>query len=149
MQPSVRNRVTLASRKDQNGVPLPLVEHDCSELDRRTLVELHRVLRDELRANGIGELEGDLERAKPWPIDQDASHHMGGTRMGADARTSVVDPDLRLHGAENVWVAGSSVFPASVRPMSIPDDTPAAVTYLPSNTTRWLVGVAPSRASSS
>src|SRR6185369_16131038 len=65
------------------------------------------------RANGIGELEGDLERASPWPIDQDASHHMGGTRMGSDPRTSVVDADLRVHGAENLWIAGSSVFPAS------------------------------------
>ena len=81
--------------------------------DRRTLVELHRVLREELRANGIGELEGDLERADPWPIDQDASHHMGATRMGTDPRSSVVDVDLRLHAAENVWIAGSSVFPAS------------------------------------
>ncbi len=33
--------------------------------------------------------------------------------------------------------------------MSMPDDTPAAVTTLPSITTRSLVGVAPCRASSS
>jgi choline dehydrogenase-like flavoprotein len=113
MQPSPKNRVTLGTRKDANGSPVARVEHDTSEIDRRTLVELHRALRDELRANGIGELEGDLERAKPWPIDQDASHHMGGTRMGADPRTSVVDPTLRVHGAENLWIAGSSVFPSS------------------------------------
>jgi choline dehydrogenase-like flavoprotein len=113
MQPSARNRVSLGGRKDGNGLPVPLVEHDTSELDRRTLVELHRALRDELRANGIGELEGDLERASPWPIDQDASHHMGGTRMGKDPSTSVVDPTLRVHGAENLWIAGSSVFPSS------------------------------------
>ena len=113
MQPSAKNRVTLGARKDANGSPVALVEHDTTDLDRRTLVELHRALRDELRANGIGELEGDLERASPWPIDQDASHHMGGTRMGLDPRTSVVDPALRVHGAENLWVAGSSVFPSS------------------------------------
>lgn len=113
MQPSARNRVTLGTRTDANGAPVALVEHDTTEIDRRTLVELHRALGDELRANGIGELEGDLEHARPWPIDQDASHHMGGTRMGTDPRTSVVDPTLRVHGAENLWVAGSSVFPAS------------------------------------
>ena len=33
--------------------------------------------------------------------------------MGADPRTSVVDPTLRVHGAENLWIAGSSVFPSS------------------------------------
>ena len=113
MSPDPANRVELASARDVNGDPLPLVRHRCGELDRRTLVELHRVLREELRANGIGELEGDLERAEPWPIDQDASHHMGATRMGTDPRSSVVDVDLRLHGAANVWVAGSSVFPTS------------------------------------
>ncbi len=113
MQPSARNRVTLGARMDANGLPVPLVEHDSTELDRRTLLELHRALREELRANGIGELEGDLEHANPWPIDQDASHHMGGTRMGKDLRTSVVDPTLRVHSAENLWIAGSSVFPSS------------------------------------
>ncbi|MFN0006322.1 MAG: GMC oxidoreductase [Planctomycetota bacterium] len=113
MRPDPENRVTLSDTLDPHGVPLPRVRHRCGEIDRRTLIQLHRILSDELRSNGIGELEGDLERADPWPIDQDASHHMGSTRMGTDARSSVVDPDLRLHGAENVWIAGSSVFPAS------------------------------------
>jgi choline dehydrogenase-like flavoprotein len=38
---------------------------------------------------------------------------MGTTRMGTDPRSSVVDPELRLHGVENVWLAGASVFPTS------------------------------------
>lgn len=113
MQPTDANRVTLSQRTDAHGVPLARVEHACGELDRRSLVELHRVLRAELEANGLGTLEGELERAEPWPIDQDASHHLGATRMGRDPRTSVVDPELQLHGAANVWLAGGSVFPTS------------------------------------
>jgi len=113
MQPSNVNRVELSSTLDTNGVPIPRVHHSCNELDKRSLVELWKALRVELAANGLGELDGDLEHADPWPIDQDASHHMGSTRMGADARTSVVDADLRLHGAHNVWIAGASVFPTS------------------------------------
>lgn len=113
MQPVDSNRVALSERRDANGVALARVEHRSTELDRRSLVELHRVLRAELLANGVGELEGDLERAEPWPIDQDASHHMGATRMGLDPRTSVVDRDQKLHGARNVWIAGASVFPTS------------------------------------
>ncbi len=113
MQPSSDNKVELSSALDANGVPIPRVRHACNELDRRSLVELWRTLRAELAANGLGELEGDLAHADPWPIDQDASHHMGSTRMGADARTSVVDADLRVHGARNVWIAGASVFPTS------------------------------------
>jgi len=113
MQPSDANRVDLSSALDANGVPIPRVRHACNELDKRSLVELWKTLRVELAANGLGELEGDLEHADPWPIDQDASHHMGSTRMGTDARTSVVDANLRVHGARNVWIAGASVFPTS------------------------------------
>jgi choline dehydrogenase-like flavoprotein len=113
MRPDAENRVVLADARDLHGDPLPLVRHRCGELDRRSLVELHRVLREELRTRGVGELEGDLALADPWPIDQDASHHMGSTRMGTDPRSSVVDQDLRLHGARNVWIAGSSVFPSA------------------------------------
>jgi len=42
-----------------------------------------------------------------------AAHHLGTTRMGTDPRTSVVNPDCRLHGVENVFMAGGSVFPTS------------------------------------
>jgi choline dehydrogenase-like flavoprotein len=40
-------------------------------------------------------------------------HHMGTTRMGDDPRVSVVDPDCKVHGIANLFVAGSSVFPTS------------------------------------
>ena len=38
-------------------------------------------------------------------------HHMGTTRMGADAAQSVVDANLKVHGLANLYMAGSSVFP--------------------------------------
>jgi choline dehydrogenase-like flavoprotein len=62
---------------------------------------------------GVGRLETSLEKADPWPIDQDASHHMGTTRMGVDPSSSVVDLNGRVHGTENVFAAGASVFPTS------------------------------------
>jgi choline dehydrogenase-like flavoprotein len=37
-------------------------------------------------------------------------HHMGSTRMSADATAGVVDPDLRVHGTKNLYVISSSVF---------------------------------------
>ena len=38
---------------------------------------------------------------------------MGTTRMGTEPATSVVDPDLRVHGQANLYAAGASVFPTS------------------------------------
>jgi choline dehydrogenase-like flavoprotein len=38
---------------------------------------------------------------------------MGTTRMGASDRTGVVDPDCRVYGTRNLFVAGSSLFPTS------------------------------------
>lgn len=40
-------------------------------------------------------------------------HHMGTTRMGSNAKTSVVDADCKVYGTHNLFVAGSSVFPTA------------------------------------
>ena len=113
MEPRAENRVTLSSTKDAYGEPLPHVHHECSELDRRSLIELHRVLGQEVAALGFGNLESNLADEQRWPIDHDASHHMGTTRMGSDPKSSVVDPDCKVHGVENLYMAGASVFPTS------------------------------------
>lgn len=39
------------------------------------------------------------------------SHHMGTTRMHPDPGEGVVDPDARVRGVSNLFVAGSSLFP--------------------------------------
>lgn len=39
-------------------------------------------------------------------------HHMGVTRMSADPATGVVDENCRVHGTDNLFIAGSSVFPS-------------------------------------
>jgi choline dehydrogenase-like flavoprotein len=40
-------------------------------------------------------------------------HYMGTCRMGDDPRSSVADRDLKIHGMQNLYVVGSSVFPSS------------------------------------
>ena len=114
MEPDPENRVTLAEELDALGNPLPLVTHRCTDRDKASIAAVHDALAGELARLGIGVLEEPLDAgAEPWPIDQDASHHMGTTRMGTDPATSVCDPDLRLHEVENVFLAGASVFPSS------------------------------------
>lgn len=42
------------------------------------------------------------------------AHQMGGCAMGADPAASVVDPTLRVHGMENLFVVDGSVLPTSL-----------------------------------
>jgi choline dehydrogenase-like flavoprotein len=113
MEPNPDNRVILSNEKDINGQYVPIVHCEASPLDRRSLIELHRLFAQEIIKNDLGILEGVLENEHHWPVKGDASHHMGTTRMGKDPETSVVNENLRVHGTENVYCAGSSVFPTS------------------------------------
>ncbi len=113
MEPLPENRLTLSDELDINGKALPTVTLNTSALDHRSLVELHRIFGEEVKRNNIGTLESNLGTADPWPIIAEASHHLGGTRMGTDPLTSVVNSDLRVHGVENLYVCGGSVFPTS------------------------------------
>lgn len=45
------------------------------------------------------------------PVPGFHCHQMGTTRMSADPKFGVVDGDCRVHGMDNLYIAGSSVFP--------------------------------------
>ncbi|HEY1137759.1 MAG TPA: GMC family oxidoreductase [Xanthomonadaceae bacterium] len=40
-------------------------------------------------------------------------HHIGTTRMSTDPAGGVVNADLKVHSLDNLYVAGSSVFPSA------------------------------------
>jgi choline dehydrogenase-like flavoprotein len=112
-EPRPENRVCLAEERDLFGNPRARLTWSVSDLEMRTMRLLHARLDDELRRRSIGWLDSPLLSGDPdpWPIARDASHHMGTTRMGSDPRSSVVDPNCRIHGLANLYIAGSSVFP--------------------------------------
>jgi gluconate 2-dehydrogenase alpha chain len=60
----------------------------------------------------VGEIT-DLDRKNPLGLAPASRHVMGTCRMGADARTSVVDRESRFHDVENLLCADSSVFVTS------------------------------------
>ncbi len=49
---------------------------------------------------------------EPQPV-RVGYHQMGTTRMSASDRHGVVDGQCRVHGFDNLYIAGSSVFPTS------------------------------------
>lgn len=113
--PNPDSRVTLSRSRDRLGVPLPKVDWQLTDLDRRTAESMVRTVAGEFRRLGLGDV-----RAEPWLADgawaahmTEAHHHMGTTRLGLDEKTSVVDPQGQVHGVAGLFVTGSSVFPAA------------------------------------
>jgi len=115
--PNAESRILLSSEKDAYGVPRARIDLRFLEQDVQSVIDSHRILDQALRENGIGHLEylyeGQKLREKVWAQAADGFHQVGTTRMGADPATSVVDPDLKVHGLDNLYVASSSVFPTS------------------------------------
>jgi choline dehydrogenase-like flavoprotein len=112
--PDRASRVTLAGKTDRVGLPLP---HLHWAVGRREFEDARRsteLLREELRALGVGEVVSlwDRDEERP-PVVTGGWHHMGTTRMSASASEGVVDGDCRVHGIDNLYVTGSSVFPTS------------------------------------
>lgn len=113
--PRAESRVTLSETEvDALGVPRVELNWQVHDDDLASYAKGIELLGAELGAAGIGRAhvplndEGRLE----WSL-QPGSHHMGTTRMSSDAATGVVDADCRAHDLDNLFIAGSSVFPTS------------------------------------
>ena len=87
------------------------------ELERRTAARFTGYIAAEFARLGIGRC-----RLEPWLQDertpitdalQETYHHIGTTRMADDPREGVVDRNCAVHGMDNLYVAGSSVFPTA------------------------------------
>lgn len=89
-----------------------------SELDRKSVDVLVRVLAAELARLDIARTRLDdwtqETTAALFPSDlRGGVHHTGTTRMSAGASSGVVDKNCRVHSVDNLFVAGSSVFPTN------------------------------------
>lgn len=112
--PNPDSRVTLSSQRDQLDMPRIRLDWRLTELDRVSFYTHLRSLALELGALGLGRMLTKVADESNWPLPIGAgSHHMGTTRMSNDASRGVVDRDCKVHGIDNLYVAGSSVFPTS------------------------------------
>ena len=112
-QPNRDSRVTLGDCCDHLGMPRVKVAWRLTELAQRTFDRTFELLARELRASGVAQvaLDPPLE-GRAWPSTLEGTwHHMGTTRMHDSAREGVVDRNCKVFGLDNLFVAGSSVFP--------------------------------------
>jgi choline dehydrogenase-like flavoprotein len=113
--PNPLSRVRLVS-DPQYGARMSVDFRFCDD-DARSIVRAHEVLDNALRQSGKGHLEylQTPEQRLPDVLDQarDGYHQIGTTRMHESDKFGVVDRDCRVHEVNNLYLAGSAVFPTS------------------------------------
>ena len=103
--PNADSRVVLdGNDTDMFGDPLPQVRFALSDIDRRTHMRAHEILQLLLDARGCRDVKVTQNFAR-------AHHHMGTCRMSLDPDAGVVDQNCKVHGIDNLYLAGASVFP--------------------------------------
>ena len=109
MAPSATNEVFLTGERDVAGLYRPAVRCVIGAGDFLNVETTLRLLGESLIESGKGRVRIHNERLYRQPTG--GGHIMGTTRMGTSHSNSVVDRDCRVHGYDNLFVAGSSVFP--------------------------------------
>lgn len=110
--PDLANRIVLGGDVDAFGQQRLKLFWRWSEIDLRSIRRTQEVLRDEFSAAGMGVFTPTRESAGAKPRVFFSPHHfMGTTRMHDNPRHGVVDANCRVHGLQNLFVTGSSVFP--------------------------------------
>jgi choline dehydrogenase-like flavoprotein len=132
--PNPKSRVTLAAERDALGVPRAQLDWQLQDVDRDSIRRGVELIAREVGALGLGRVQvgvggitlmiappdsGALGIYAVDPAHFDdtdyslgvGSHHMGTARMHPDPAEGVVDVDCRVHTVDNLYVAGSAVFP--------------------------------------
>ncbi|MEK8026891.1 GMC family oxidoreductase [Pseudaquabacterium rugosum] len=131
--PYADNRVSLASRRDRLGVPIPSVSIRLRDNDRKLLADQVQVQKDVMKAAGLNvdflispqgiSSDGPFMPNAKWyerlmfrmaykrsVAVGGAIHECGGARMGSDPKDSVLNPHNQVWDAPNVFVTDSSCF---------------------------------------
>ena len=112
--PNLKSRITLDSEKDLFGLRKVVLDWQPTSADDLTIRTIGREIAKEFAITGLARIQ-----LKDFILDdslaiRDYGHHchqMGGTRISDDPKFGVVDKNQRVHGIDNFFIAGSSVFP--------------------------------------
>jgi choline dehydrogenase-like flavoprotein len=112
--PNLESRVTLSDEKNALGQRLAKLDWRVGKLELESIRVAQRQIAHEVGRAGFARFRSFLPAHDEAILDGvvGAMHHRGTTRMHDDPRRGVVDRNCKIHGLENIYVAGSSVFPA-------------------------------------
>ncbi|MEN8761080.1 MAG: GMC oxidoreductase, partial [Thiogranum sp.] len=112
--PNPDSRVSLSTQNDALDLAKIKLHWRLTEQDRLSFYTHLHSLALEFGALGIGRLREMIADRSNWPQPLGGgSHHMGTTRMSDNPLRGVVDRNCKVHTVDNLYVAGSSVFPTS------------------------------------
>jgi len=119
--PNPNSRVTLDTEKDALGMPRATLHWELTELEKRSIRKIHELIGQEVgrAAKGRVQLLEYLQNTKDetWPkFTSGGWHHMGTTRMSNDPKKGVVDANCKVHGINNLYMAGSSCYATAAAP---------------------------------
>jgi choline dehydrogenase-like flavoprotein len=114
-EPNPDSRVTLSDELDAFGRRRAHLHWCLTKRDKCTIQVAASAFANELGRLGLGTLnvaEWLRSDELTWPGEMvGGHHHMGTTRMSRDPSTGIVDSDCKAHALDNLYIAGSSVFP--------------------------------------
>jgi choline dehydrogenase-like flavoprotein len=110
--PNPQSRVYLSQERDQLQMNRLVLDWKVTDDETRSVMRLQELVDSYLKKTHIGYLDNTSQKITDLYYT-DASHHIGTTRMSDDPRAGAVDRDCRVHGVNNLFIAGSSVFPTS------------------------------------
>lgn len=135
--PKTDSRVVLSDERDALGQRRADLHWTISEQERASIWQASQLLAARWAEAGLGRVqlapggfsdEGEQREGGElfvvFSIDPNATdpesfpvgvgfHHMGTLRMATRPEDGVVDADCRVHGVDNLYVAGSAVFPTT------------------------------------
>ncbi|MFN9245395.1 MAG: GMC oxidoreductase [Cyanobacteriota bacterium] len=130
-EPLRDSRILLSDQTDAYGAARPVVQWLLGDQTLAALRAYFQAVKVSLEGAGIARVhlspylsDGPLNwKDKAYSL----YHHMGATRMAASPREGVVDGNCRVHGVDNLYVAGTSVLPTGSA--SNPTFTSLALTF--------------------
>jgi choline dehydrogenase-like flavoprotein len=110
--PQRENRVELVDERDALGLRRIKLHWTLHPHEERTYRRGLELILGELERHEPGLRQNRMDYPDPWSTRVLGTwHHIGTTRMDDDPTRGVVDANCRVHGIDNLYMAGSSVFP--------------------------------------
>lgn len=112
--PNPDSRITLSRDRDRLGLPRVQLDWQLSPIDKYTFQRSQQIIATKWEQAGLGKLPSELaDDDQAWQALRGSYHHIGTTRMSRSPSEGVVNEHCQVHGINNLYVAGSSVFSTS------------------------------------